>query len=170
MQPTKKIDSYRFVDGIARKVLKRWAALPGETQIPWTPLARQLSECTVALVSSAAIAFKSDRPFDQEIERRDPWFADPSYRVLPQTVRTRDIQVCHLHINQTFAEQDLNSVLPAERLDELAKMGEIGAAAPSNYSYMGYTLRPARLLRESMPSMVRELREEHVDIVMLIPV
>jgi D-proline reductase (dithiol) PrdB len=170
MQPPKKIDSYRFVDGIAKKVLKRWAALPGETQIAWTPLARPLSECTVALVSSAAIALKGARPFDPEIERRDPWFADPSYRVLPRTVRTGDIQVCHLHINRTFAEQDLNSVLPTERLDKLAEMGEIGAAAPSNYSYMGYTLRPARLLRESVPAMVQQLREEHVDIVMLIPV
>jgi len=170
MQPTKKIDSYRFVDGIARKVLKRWATLPGETQIPWTPLARRLSECTVALVSSAAIALKSDPPFDPEIERHDPRFADPSYRVLPRTVRTGDIHVCHLHINPAFAEQDLNSVLPTERLGELAEMGEIGAAAPSNYSYMGYTLRPERLLRESVPAMVQQLREEHVDIVMLIPV
>ena len=49
-------------------------------------------------------------------------------------------------------------------------MGEIGAAAPSNYSYMGYTLRPERLLRESVPAMVQQLREEHVDIVVLIPV
>ena len=170
MQPTKKIDSYRFVDGIARKVLKRWAALPGQTRIPWTPLANPLSACTVALISSAAVTLKSDRRFDPEIERRDPWFADPSYRVLPRTVRTGDVQVCHLHINRTFAEQDLNSVLPTERLDKLAEMGEIGAAAPSNYSYMGYTLRPERLLRESVPAMVRQLREEHVDIVVLIPV
>ncbi|MGB9255763.1 MAG: glycine/sarcosine/betaine reductase selenoprotein B family protein [Candidatus Korobacteraceae bacterium] len=170
MQPAKKIDSYRFVDGIAKKVLKRWATLPGETQIPWTPLASPLSACTVALVSSAAIVLKSDRPFDPEIERRDPWFADPSYRVLPRTVRTGDVQVCHLHINPAFAEQDLNSVLPSERLEELAELGEIGAAAPSNYSYMGYTLRPERLLRESVPAIVQQLREEHVDIVVLIPV
>ncbi|MGB8890070.1 MAG: glycine/sarcosine/betaine reductase selenoprotein B family protein [Candidatus Korobacteraceae bacterium] len=170
MQPTKKIDSYRFVDGIAKKVLRRWATLPGERQIPWTPLASPLSESTVALVSSAAIALKSDHPFDPEIERRDPWTADPSYRVLPRTVRTGDIQVCHLHINRTFAEQDLNSVLPAERLGELAEMGEIGAPAPSNYSYMGYTLRPERLLHDSVPGIVQQLREEHVDIVVLIPV
>jgi len=113
---------------------------------------------------------KTDHPFDPEIERRDPWFADPSYRVVPRTARTGDIQVCHLHINPTFAEQDLNSVLPAERLDELAEMGEIGAAAPSHYSYMGYTLRPDRLLGESIPGIVRQLRAEHVDVVVLVPV
>ncbi len=166
----KTVDSYRFLDAISKRAMKRWAGLPGETQIPWTPLTRPLSKCTVSLVSSAAIALKTDHPFDQEIERRDPWFADPSYRVLPRTARTGDVQVCHLHINPAFAEQDLNSVLPAERLDELAELGEIGAAAPSHYSYMGYTLRPERLLRESLPGMVRQLREEHVDVVVLVPV
>jgi D-proline reductase (dithiol) PrdB len=166
----KTVNSYRFLDGISKRAMKRWAGLPGETQIPWTPLARPLSKCTVSLVSSAALALKTDPPFDPEIERRDPWFADPSYRVLPRTARTGDIQVCHLHINPGFAEQDLNSVLPVERLDELAELGEIGAAAPSQYSYMGYTLRPERLPRESLPGMVRQLREEHVDLVVLVPV
>jgi D-proline reductase (dithiol) PrdB len=105
--------------------MKRWAGLPGATQIPWTPLAKPLPKCTVSLVCSAAIALKTDRPFDPEIERRDPWFSDPSYRVVPRTARTGGIQVCHLHINPAFAEQDLNSVLPVERLDELAELGEI---------------------------------------------
>ena len=118
---TKTVDSCRFLDGISKRAMKRWAGLPGETQIPWSPLARPLSKCTVALVSSAAIALKTDHPFDAEIERQDPWFADPSYRVVPRTARTGDIRVCHLHINPGFAERDLNSVLPAERLDELAK-------------------------------------------------
>lgn len=166
----KTIDSYRFLHGIEKRVMKRWAGLPGETQIPWTPLARPLSKCTVSLVSSAAIALKTDPPFDPEIERQDPWFADPSYRVLPRTARTGDIQVCHLHINPGFAEQDLNSVLPVERLEELEELGEIGAAAPSHYSYMGYTLRPERLLRESLPGMVRQLRQEQVEAVVLVPV
>jgi D-proline reductase (dithiol) PrdB len=166
----KTVDSYRFLDAISKRAMKRWAGLPGEIQIPWTPLAKALSKCTVSLFSSAAIALKTDHPFDPEIERQDPWFADPSYRVLPRTVRTGDIQVCHLHINPAFAEQDLNAVLPIERLDELAETGEIGATAPSHYSYMGYTLRPERLLRESLPGMIRQLRDEQVDVVVLVPV
>ena len=166
----KTVDSYRFLDPISKRAMKRWAGLPGETNIPWTPLAKPLSQCTVSLVSSAAIALKSDLPFDPEIERRDPWFSDPSYRVLPRTVRTGDVQVCHLHINPAFAERDLNSVLPAERLNEFAERGEIGAAAPSHYSYMGYTLRPERLLCESVPAIVRQLRDERVDAVVLVPV
>jgi hypothetical protein len=137
MQPTKKVNSYRFLDGIERRVMKHWAGLPRKPQIPWTPLARPLSKCTVSLVGSAGIALKTDYPFDPEIERRDPWFADPCYRVLPRTTRTGDIQVCHLQINPRFAEQDLNSVLPVERLEEVAGLGEIGAAAPSHYFVHG---------------------------------
>jgi D-proline reductase (dithiol) PrdB len=166
----KKVDSYRFLHGVEKRMLRCWANLPRETQIPWTPFARPLSKCNVSLVSSAGIALKTGAPFDLEIETQDPWFADPSYRVLPQSVRTGDIQVCHRHINPTFAERDLNSVLPTERLQELAELGEIGAAAPSHFSYMGYTLRPERLLRESVPGIVQQLREEHVDVAVLIPV
>ena len=164
------IDSYRFLHGMEKRIVRRWVGLTRETQIPWAALARPLSRCTVSLVSSAGLALKTDPAFDAEVERRDPWFADPSYRVLPRTVRTGDVQVCHLHINAGFAQQDLNSVLPVERLEELAGLGEIGAPAPSHYSYMGYTLRPERLLRESVPGMVRQLREEHVDVVVLVPV
>jgi len=66
----KTVDSYRFLNVIEKQAMKHWAGLPGETRIPWTPLSRPLSECTVSIVSSAALALKTDRPFDPEIERR----------------------------------------------------------------------------------------------------
>ena len=135
----KKVDSYRFLHGVEKRMLRCWANLPRETQIPWTPFARPLSKCNVSLVSSAGIALKTGAPFDLEIETQDPWFADPSYRVLPQSVRTGDIQVCHRHINPTFAERDLNSVLPTERLQELAELGEIGGPL----SVLIYGLHPS---------------------------
>jgi D-proline reductase (dithiol) PrdB len=113
---------------------------------------------------------KTDRPFDQDIERRDPWFSDPSYRVLPRSASTGGVRVYHLHINPSFAEQDLNCVMPIERLNELQARGEVGRSALSHYSYMGYTLRPAALLERSVPGIVRHLREERVDAVVLVPV
>ena len=54
----KTVDSYRFLHGIEKRVLKRWAGLPEETQSPWTPLATPISKCSVSLVSSAGIALK----------------------------------------------------------------------------------------------------------------
>jgi len=166
----KTVDSYRFLHGITRRVMKHWASLGGHRESPWTPLAKPLSQCAISLVSSAGVALKTDRPFDQGIERRDPWFSDPSYRVIPQTASSGNVRVYHLHINSSFAEQDLNCIMPVERLNELATLGEIGRAGPSHYSYMGYTLRPEALLQQSVPSIVSHLREEHVDGVVLVPV
>ena len=64
------IDSYRFLDFASRQVMKAWAARQEPGVIPFTPLAKPLRECTVALVSTAAVARNDDRPFDQEGERR----------------------------------------------------------------------------------------------------
>jgi D-proline reductase (dithiol) PrdB len=134
------------------------------------PLAKPLSHCTIALVSSAALAMNNDGPFDLQIERVDPWFSDPSYRVLPRNARTGEVQICHLHINPAFAQQDLNCVMPLERLAELAVLGEVGEPAPSHYSYVGYTLRPEQLLQETVPLIVERMQQERVDAVVLVPV
>jgi D-proline reductase (dithiol) PrdB len=48
-----------------------------QQQIPWTPLAKPLGDCRVALVSSAGIARHDQPPFDQELERRDPLVERP---------------------------------------------------------------------------------------------
>jgi D-proline reductase (dithiol) PrdB len=166
----KTVDSYRFLEGITKRVIKHWASLGAPREIPWTPLKKPLSQCTVSLLSSAGLALTSDEAFDQEIERRDPWFSDPSCRVLPRTASTGRVRVYHLHINPSFAEQDLNCVMPIERLNELEALGEIGRSGPSHYSYMGYTLRPEALLRRSVPDIIRHLRQEQVDAVVLVPV
>jgi len=166
----KTVDSYRFLEGITRRVMKHWASLGARREIPWTPLAKPLAQCSVSLVSSAGVALITDRPFDQGIERRDPWFSDPSYRVLPRTASTGSARVYHLHINPSFAEQDLNCVTPIERLNELEALGVMGRSAQSHYSYMGYTVRPEALLEQSVPGIIRHLRREQVDAVVLVPV
>jgi hypothetical protein len=167
---TKIVNSYRFLDGIPRRMMKHWATLGAPRQIPWSLLAKPMSQCTVSIVSSAAVALKTDQPFDQEIERQDPWSSDPSYRVLPRATTTGDVGVYHLHINTSFARQDLNCVMPLERLNQLEALGEIGQSAPSHYSYVGYTVRPDALLRHAVPGIIGQLRQEQVDAVVLVPV
>jgi len=68
----KIVNSYRFLDGVPKQIMKHWAALGGRRQIPWSPLPKPMSQCTVSIASSAGVARKTDEPFDQEIERRDP--------------------------------------------------------------------------------------------------
>ena len=93
----KMIDSYRFLDFASRQVMKAWAARQEPGAIPFTPLAKPLAECTVALVSTAGVARNDDRPFDQEGERRNPWWGDPSFRVIPLGTTEKDIRLYHAH-------------------------------------------------------------------------
>lgn len=165
----KTVDSYRFLDGISKRMIKSWIKLESLREIPWMPLSKPLSDCIVALISSAGIALKTDRPFDQEGERQNPWWGDPSYRIIPQTAKAEDIRVYHMHIDPRPAEQDLNCLLPMERLGELAEMRKIGRAAPSHYSYMGYLLEPQEMLEKSIPAIIEHLRADHVDVAVLIP-
>ena len=67
------IDSYRFLDFATRQVMKAWTDRQTFDAIPFTPLAKPLRECKIALVSTAGIARNDDWPFDQDGERRNPW-------------------------------------------------------------------------------------------------
>ena len=165
-----RVDSYRFLGGMTKRMVQTWVNLDHAADIPWTPLAKPLAECTVAMITTGGIALKTDRPFDEQVERCDPWFSDPSFRVIPRDTVSHDIKCYHLHFNPGVCESDLGCVLPLRQLGELAARGEIGRAAPSHYSYMGYTLRPQRLLDESVPAIVQQLRQESVDAVVLVPV
>ncbi len=78
--------------------------------------------------------------------------------------------VYHLHIDTRFARQDLNCIFPLQRLLELEEAGVVGRSAPRHYSFMGYTVQPEALLQESTPAILRHLRDDHVDLVVLVPV
>ena len=163
------IDSYRFLDFATRQIMKAWASRQAQGVIPLTPLRTPLRECTVALISTAGIARNDDRPFDQEGERRDPWWGDPSFREIPLGTTERDVRIYHLHIDPRFGEADLDVVLPMRRLSELAHEGVVGRPAPRHYSIMGYILDPTVLVTETMPAIVERLRSDAVDAVVLVP-
>ena len=170
MDEIKKIDSYRFLDHLTRKLVQSWIGLEEPREIPWTPLSRPLEDSTVALISSAGLALKSDHPFDQEGEKANPWWGDPSFRILPRTATGRDVNLYHLHVTPRIAAQDLNTFMPLQRLNEMETRGEIGRSAAHHYSYMGYILQPHKLLNESVPAMIQSMKQDGVDLVILIPV
>ena len=166
----KTINSFKFVPGLTRRVVRSWIKRERPRPIPWTPLSKPLADCTLALISTAGLVLKEEQPFDQEGERQNPWWGDPSFRLLPNTVSEKDIRLCHLHVNPAFVEQDLNCIFPLQRLGELVDEGSLGRLAPTHYSFMGYILRPQVLLEESVPAMIRHLQAEKVDAVLLVPV
>ena len=166
----RRVDSFRFVDFVTRRLIQSWIAREPQRRIPWTPPTKPLSECTVALVSTAGIATKADVPFDQEGERQNPWWGDPSFRTIPREATESDVDVHHLHIDTSYAARDLNCLFPLARLLSLARCGQIGRSAPSHYSFMGYILQPRHLLERSVPEMIHGLRRDAVDVVLLVPV
>jgi D-proline reductase (dithiol) PrdB len=165
----KTVDSYRFISGITRRMIKNWIKMEQPRPIPWTPLSRPLSACTVTLLSSAGIALKNDQPFDQEGERQNPWWGDPSFRILPKTATQEDVRLYHMHIDPSYAEQDLNCLFPLQLLHELENRGRIGCSGPRHYSIMGYILDPEELLCETIPALIRNLKADHADVVVLVP-
>ena len=102
-----------------------------EGSIPWTPLPRALNELTFAMVTSAGINHKSDPPFDMEREKQEPLYGDRSYRKISRDTRSADIDVNHLHINTDYIKEDINVILPLERMAELETEGIIDRLAPT---------------------------------------
>ena len=76
----------------------------------------------------------------------------------------------HVSVNfdRTGFQQDLNVILPRERLQELADAGEIGAVADEHYAFMGAT--DAHLLERSSRKLAQHLHDEGVDTALLLPV
>jgi D-proline reductase (dithiol) PrdB len=166
---TKTVDSFRFISGITKRMIQSWIKMEKPRPIPWMPLAKPLSECNVALLSSAGIALKTDLPFDQETERQQPWWGDPSYRRIPSTATEKDVRLYHLHIDPSDAEQDLNCLFPLQHLAKMERSGRIGRSSPRHYSIMGYILNPEVLLSETVPALISDLQQDQADVVVLVP-
>ncbi len=165
------IDSYRFLDFATRRIIKAWVDREAQESrsIPWAPMTKPLSQCTVALITTAGVARLDDKPFDQEGERRNPWWGDPSYRLIPRGTTERDVRLYHMHIDTRFGQEDLDVVLPMRRLDELAREGVVGRPAETHFSIMGYQLKTGVLENETVPAIVREMKAAAVDAVALVP-
>ncbi len=165
------IDSYRFLDFATRQIIKAWAKREAQEKrpIPWMPMAKPLAECAVALLTTAGVARRDDIPFDQERERQNPWWGDPTYRTVSQGTTEAEVRLYHLHIDPRFGQEDLDVVLPMRRLSELASEGIVGRPADTHYSIMGYQLRPQVLESETAPAIALEMKARGVDAAALVP-
>lgn len=165
------VDGFRFLDVASRGVMKAWHDRePAPRDVPWTPLDEPLTGSRVALISSAGISRIGDAPFDQAGERRNPWWGDPTHRVLPREVTASQVRIQHMHIDPRPGSEDLDCLMPLRRLDELVAEGVVGSSAPRHYSIMGYILKPDELLGETAPEIADALADDEVDLALLVPV
>jgi D-proline reductase (dithiol) PrdB len=166
----KKVDGFLFLP----PGLKAWikTLIPNQEyqgSIPWTPMKKPLNKTTFALVTSAGIRLKSDTPFDMEREKREPLWGDRSYRAIPKGTTEKEIEVDHLHINTAYIKQDINVILPLNRMAEFEKEGIIGRLAPTAYSFYGFQWQNTHFLKEAMEPISKRLKTEKVEAVLLTP-
>jgi D-proline reductase (dithiol) PrdB len=104
---------------------------PSFSSTPWVP-ATNPGQRHVAIVSTAGFIVRGERPL---LPR------DSGYRSIADFVSDKDILCSHVSTNfdRSGFQQDLNVMLPRDRLVELEQDGIIGKAASVHYAFMGAT-------------------------------
>src|SRR5581483_10503620 len=123
---------------------------------PRAGLARPLPEATVAIVTSAGIHSRGDRPFGRD---------DPSLRVIPSGAGAGDLLQSHssLAFDKTAFIRDVNVVFPIDREAELTAEKPAGRAAPRDSSVTGARRDSSVMAAESAPARARRLVEDGAD-------
>ena len=150
---------------VQRRTLEMFPCMEHD-DTPWVPMRKPLSESRVALVTSAGLHLRTDKPFIT-----DPKGGDCSYRVIPRGTPAADIIQSHVSIGFDHAGiyRDINVTFPIDRLEELKEQGVIGSLADNNYSYMGALRDTTTVVNETGPEVARKMAAEGVDVVFLTP-
>ena len=146
---------------IARNNLLTFPAQVNETS-PFVRLAKPLAACRLAIVTTAGLHRRDDRPFGP---------GDQTYRVIASDTPTADIIQSHTSIgfDRVPTMRDVNICFPIDRLRELVARGALGGLGPSSYSFMGAQREVARIEGETGPEVGRRLRDEGVDVALITP-
>jgi len=167
--PSFRIDSYKF---LPRSMIPDFKAFPYQADdlVKAVP-AGSVKNARVALLTSGGLFLKHrQQSFDVERERREPFWGDPTYRVIPRNVGHGEIDVAHLHLNPDDIIADSNIALPLDVFAELERDGEIGSLAENNYSFMGYQGRSSDAWRDTYGlELARRLQEDAVNLLILAP-
>jgi D-proline reductase (dithiol) PrdB len=127
---------------------------------PWVE-GPPLAERRVAVVSTAGLQCRGDRPFAM---------GSADYRVIADDTPAADLMMSHVSTNfdRSGFEQDFNVMLPLDRLREMAAAAEIGSLARYHYSFMGAT--DPGSMEQTARHLADVLKADNVDACLLIPV
>lgn len=132
--------------------------------LPEAFLQKPLSKCKVALVSTAGVHLKSDKPFDV-----DNPVGDPSYRIIPANVTEQELTVTHIYFDTKFAKTDPSIVFPLQQLREAAADGKVGSVSNINIGLNGGILDTALVEKDFIPKVVDLFHNEGIDAALLVP-
>lgn len=159
--------------GLAEKH-DEWIAFIAETHhganprvndpVPFASLTKPISECRVALLSTAGVHLDDQEPFHVASVA-----GDPTLRVIPDDVDLARLRFTHTHYDTSSAQQDPNVVLPIDRLHELVDRGRVESASPVHVGMMGFNPDAAPLVDSLGPAVVDVLTSAEVDVALMVP-
>jgi D-proline reductase (dithiol) PrdB len=138
----------------------RW--VESETPPPWAPLRRPLADSRISLVASGGIYVHGQVAF----HHRD----DDSLRVVDTDVDVSALRTSHFAYDQTAARADPNVVFPIEPLRRAVARGRLAGLGPHAYTCMGGIYSARRVRERLAPEIARNVVEDQVDLVLLVPV
>ena len=159
------VQLFRRVPWLGERWARRHRFVESST-IPWASLRAPLTRGALALVTTAGVHLRDDRPFDM----RDP-DGDPSFRTIPCGAPASALTITHKYYDHSAADRDINVVLPVERVRELVAERRIGALAPRIYSLMGHVdgAHLRTLTDGTAPAIAERLIADGADAVFLTP-
>lgn len=166
----------RYMDKTREYYLKAGYAKPYQwahfEDIPFAPLRKPLKECRVGLVSTSGITIRANGgKGEREVgwQDRDSALTAMVYPIPSDTPLERLYTgMRHFDTYETTLE-DVNAFFPISHLRELVKKGRLGGLA-RRFQNVATLYSQRRTTEVAAPEVLRQCREDGVDVALLTPV
>ncbi len=134
-----------------------------QKNLAWTPFEAKLIDSKIAFISLCGAYLKSGKPFTRESQE-----SNYTYRSIDINFDRADLAFCALDWETSELQQDINVVLPIDRLVLLQKEGLIGKVNENFYSFLGVN-DERELLDKAIKKLVKQLKSDDCVGVLIIP-
>lgn len=165
------MDHVRYIDRTRDDYIRQGYEKPYQwahfDKVPFTPLAKPLSQCRVGLLGTSEVAVRFDPATEQNpISEEDFRGVYP----IPASTPTEKLYSRTLSFDRNATHlDDVNAFYPIDRLREAVADGRIGSM-PSRIlgAYNNYSQR--KVLTQEAPKALAICREEGLDAIVMVPV
>ena len=131
---------------------------------PFTPARRALPMLTLALITSAGAYIDGTEPFDTEV-----YGGDATFREIPVEVGAEDLKWSVRGYDPAAVQEDMNSQVPVERLQEFEGNGIIGRLNPVFWSFCGFAPNAARFSETALSRLAERVTRYGAQAALLVP-
>jgi D-proline reductase (dithiol) PrdB len=133
-------------------------------EAPLTPLGKPLAECRVSMLTAGGVSRCAAAPWNPNARN------DLRLDEIASDAPSDDFQIHDAYYDHSDADRDLNCLFPIERLHELAADGMIQDVAARVWSgFMGRIYKRTAVIEQAAPALAAKLREDEVDLFVLVP-